>query len=58
MSGTAILIIKIVIMPEIDQFASATVPTSFVELMEMHDSVSGKLQCRKPHHQQNVAIKD
>jgi len=47
-----------VIMPEIDQFASATVPTSFVELVEMDDSVSGKFQCRKQHHKQNVAISD
>jgi len=50
------LIVKAVITPEIDQFASATVPTSFVELMEMHDSVSGKCQCHKQHHEQNVAI--
>jgi hypothetical protein len=32
---------------EIDQFAHATAPTSFEELMEIQDSVSGKSQCRK-----------
>jgi len=47
-----------VITPEIDQFASATALTSFVELMEMRNSVSGKFQCRKQHHKQNVARSD
>jgi hypothetical protein len=32
-----------------DQFSPATAPTTFGELMEIHDSVSGKLQCRKEH---------
>jgi len=43
------LIVKAVIQPEFDQFAHATAPTTFGELMEIHDSVSGKLQCRKEH---------
>jgi hypothetical protein len=41
------LIVKAVIQPEIDQFAHATALTSFGELMEIHDSVSGKSQCHK-----------
>jgi hypothetical protein len=41
------LIVKEVIQPEIDQFAHATAPTLFGELMEIHDSVSGKSQYRK-----------
>jgi hypothetical protein len=45
-------------MLEMDQFAFATAPTSFVKLMEMHHSVSGKLQCHKQHHEHNVAISD
>jgi hypothetical protein len=57
-SGTAILLVNAVIMLEMDQFASATAPTSFVELMEMYHSVSGKLQCHKQHHEHNVAISD
>jgi len=52
------LIVKAVITPEIDQFASATAPTSFVKLVEMYDDVSGKFQGRKQHHKQNVAISD
>jgi hypothetical protein len=46
-SRIAILIVKVVIQPEIDQFAHATALTTFGELMEINDSVSGKLQCRK-----------
>jgi hypothetical protein len=41
--------------PEMDQFAPATVPTTFGELMEIHDSVSGKLQGSKEHHEHEVA---
>jgi hypothetical protein len=41
------LIVKAVIQPEFDQFAHATAPTTFGELMEIHDSVSGKSQYRK-----------
>jgi hypothetical protein len=41
------MIVKAVIQPEFDQFAHATVPTTFGELMEIHDIVSGKSQCRK-----------
>ena len=47
-----------VITPKIDQFASATAPTSFVELMEMHDSISGKFQSCTQHHKRNVALSD
>jgi len=32
-----------------DQFSPATALTIFGELMEIHDSVSGKSQCRKEH---------
>jgi hypothetical protein len=46
-SRTAILIVKAVIQPEFDQFAHVTAPTTFGELMEIHDSVRGKSQCRK-----------
>jgi hypothetical protein len=35
------------IQPEFDQFVHATVPTIFGELLEIHDSVSGKSQCHK-----------
>jgi hypothetical protein len=48
-SRTAILIVKAVIQPEFGQFAHATAPTTFGELMEIYDSVSGKSQCRKEH---------
>jgi hypothetical protein len=41
------LIVKAVIQPEFDQFAHATTLTTFGELMKIHDSVSGKSQCRK-----------
>jgi len=43
-------------MPEIDQFVPATARTTFGELMEIHDSVSRKLQCHKEHHEHKVAI--
>jgi hypothetical protein len=32
---------------EIVMFAPAIAPTTFGELIEIHDSVSGKSQCRK-----------
>jgi len=41
------MIVKAVIQLEIDQFAHATASTTFGELMEIHDSVSGESQCRK-----------
>jgi hypothetical protein len=44
------LIVKAVSPPEIDQFAHATAPTTFGELMEIPDSVSGKSKCRKEPH--------
>jgi len=47
-----------VITPKIDQFASATAQTSFVELMEMHNRISGKFQSCKQHHERNVALSD
>jgi hypothetical protein len=34
---------------EIDQFAHATAPATFGELMEIHDIVSGKSKYRKEH---------
>jgi hypothetical protein len=43
------LIVKAVNQLEIDQFAHATAPTTFGELMEIHDGVSGKSQCHKEH---------
>jgi len=43
------LIVKAVIMVEMDQFAPATAPTTFGELMGIDDSVSGKSQCHKEH---------
>jgi len=46
-SSIAILIAKAVIQLEFDQFAHATEPTTFGELLEIHDSLSGKSQCRK-----------
>jgi hypothetical protein len=46
-SRIAILIVKAVIQPECDQFGHATAPTTFGELIEIHDSVSRKLQCGK-----------
>ena len=46
-SRIAILIAKAVCQPEFDQFAHATAPTTFGELLEIHDSVSGKSQFRK-----------
>jgi len=57
-SRTVILIVKAVIKPEIHQFAPATVPTTFGELMEIHDSVSRKSQCKRKHHEHKVAIWD
>jgi len=45
-SRTAILIVKAVIQPEIDQFAHANAPTKFGEMMEIRDSVSRKSECR------------
>jgi len=41
------LIAEAVIQPEFDQFAHATAPTTFEELLEIHNGVSGKSQCRK-----------
>jgi hypothetical protein len=46
-SRTAIIIVKAVIQPEIDQFAHVAAPTSFGELMEINDSVMGKSLCPK-----------
>jgi len=44
------VIVKAVIQPEFDQFAHATAPTTFGELTEIHDSVSGNPgQCCKEH---------
>jgi hypothetical protein len=43
-------------MPEMDQFAPAAVPTTLGELLEIHESISGKLQCHKEHHKDTVAI--
>jgi hypothetical protein len=43
------LIVKVVIQPEFDQFAHATAPTTFGELMKIYDGVSGKSQCHKEH---------
>jgi hypothetical protein len=44
-----------VIKPEMDKFAPATAPTTFGELMEIPDHVSGKSQCHKEHHKHKVA---
>jgi hypothetical protein len=44
-SRIAILIAKAVMQPEFVQFAHAIAPTPFGELLEIHDSVSGKSQC-------------
>jgi hypothetical protein len=46
-SRKVILIAMAVIQPEFDQFVHATAPTIFGELLEIHDSVSGKSQCHK-----------
>jgi hypothetical protein len=56
MSRTAILIVKTLIEPEMDQFAPATVLTTFGELMEINDRVSGKSQCSYEHHEHKLAI--
>jgi hypothetical protein len=48
--------VKAVIKPDMDQFAPATALTSFGELMVIHESVSGKSQCHKEHHEHKVAI--
>jgi len=32
-----------------DQFSPATAPTTFGQPIKIHDSASGKLQCRKEH---------
>jgi len=53
---TAILIVKVVIKPEMNQFAHATALTTFGQLMEIYDSVSRKSQCHKELHEQIVAI--
>jgi len=55
-SRTAILIVRAVIKPEMHQFAPAMAPTTFGELMEIHDSGSQKAQCHKEHHEHKVAI--
>jgi len=55
-SSTAILIVKEVIKPEMNQFAPGSVLTTFAELMEIHDSVSGKSQCRKEDYEHTVDI--
>jgi len=41
-----------------DQFAPATTPTTFGELMEIRDSVSGESQCHKELHKLKLAIWD
>jgi len=56
MYRTAIMKVNTVIKMQIDQFAPATVPTTFQELMEICDTVSGQSQCSKKPHDQKVAI--
>jgi len=51
-----ILTAKAVIEPQMDQFAPATVLTTFGELMELRDIVSGELQCHKELHKLTLAI--
>jgi hypothetical protein len=46
-SRIAILNVKAVIQPEIDQFAHATAPTAFAELIEIHDNVRRKLESHR-----------
>jgi hypothetical protein len=52
------MIVTAVIQPEINQFAHATAPTTFGELLEIYDSDSGKSQCHKDHHKHKVAISE
>jgi len=39
-----------------DQFAPATAPTTFGELMEIHDGESGKWQCHVDLHEQKETV--
>jgi len=48
------LTVKIVIKPQMEQCVLATAEITFGELMELHDSVSGKSRCRKKHFKQKV----
>jgi len=50
------LTVQAVIKPQMDLFAPATVPTTFGELIDIRDSVSGKSQCRKELHKQEVTM--
>jgi hypothetical protein len=43
------VIVQAVIQPEIDQFAHATAPTTFGELIDIQYSAGRKSQCRKEH---------
>lgn len=45
-----------VIETQLDKFAPVTAPTTFRELMEILDSICGKLHCRKECHEQMIAI--
>jgi hypothetical protein len=44
-----------VIKPEMNQFAPATAPTTFGELMETYDYVRGTSQCGMEHQKPNGA---
>jgi hypothetical protein len=41
-----------------DKFALATTPTTLAQLIEIHDSVSRKLQCYNELKKEKVAIYD
>jgi hypothetical protein len=56
MYRTATLTLKTVIKPQMVQFAPATAPTTFGELVAIPDSVSGKSQCHKELAKLKLAI--
>jgi len=53
---TAILAVKVVIKPQMDQFPPATASTAFGEVKEIRDSVSGESQCHMELHELILAI--
>jgi hypothetical protein len=52
----AILTVKVVIMPQIDQFDPANASTTFVEVIEIRDSVTGESQCKQQFQKVKLAI--